>query len=110
MSGSSLKSPDELERDIALTRAGIDRRLSVFSDRMSRDAMVDWTIQYLNRRGVGFFSGFGRAVRDNPVPSLMVGAGLAWLISESRRPARASRPLPAPATERVSPHRSAGVP
>ncbi len=104
-----LRSPEELEQDIARTRADIDQNLTVLTDWMSREAIVDWAIQSLNRRGAGFITGMGRAVRDNPVPSLVLGAGFAWLVSASRWPPGGQRRIEPSAASHRDPHRPLGT-
>jgi hypothetical protein len=82
--GSRNRSPDEWEREIERTRADIGRTLGALRARVSRGALVDRMMRSMRDEGGEFAAGIGRAIRDNPVPAVMVGAGLAWLLIASR--------------------------
>ena len=84
MTDTLARSADELERDIERTRADIDRILTALHDRLSPAAMTDRVLRTARDGGGNFAAEMGRAIRDNPIPSLMVGAGLAWLMIAAR--------------------------
>lgn len=79
------RSPEEWEREIERTRADIDRTLWALQHRLSRGAFIDRVTRSVNKDGGAFMIGLGRTIRDNPVPALVLGAGLAWLVNASRR-------------------------
>ncbi len=82
--GPRNRSPDEWEREIERTRDDIGRTLGALRARVSRGALVDRMMRAMRDEGGDFAAGIGRAIRDNPVPAVMVGAGLAWLLMASR--------------------------
>jgi len=84
MNEAQSRSPDELERDIARTRADIDRTLTILQDRVSPTAIVDRAMRSTSEGGVEFASSLGRTVRDNPVPLTLLGISLGWLMLSNR--------------------------
>lgn len=78
-------SPDEIEQDIARTRAHIDRTLDVLTARLSPGNMVDQALRTARETGGEFTLNLGRTIRDNPVPTALLGVGLGWLMLAGRR-------------------------
>lgn len=103
------RSPEEWEREIERTRADIDRTLAALRYRLSRAALIDRVLQASRDEGGAFVVRIGRTVRDNPVPSLVLGAGLAWFATASRAPNGERRQIPTGPARRVDPHRSPTV-
>ena len=82
----SERTSDEIERDLASTRARLDERLDSLQERLSPGQMVDEAMGYLRRTGATDQAGeFGRnmarTARDNPIPLALVGVGLVWLMA-----------------------------
>ncbi len=95
---ASERTSDEIERDLASTRARLDERLDTLQERLSPGQMVDEAMGYLRRTGATDQAGeFGRnmalTARDNPIPLALVGVGLVWLMASgpSREPRRVER-------------------
>lgn len=82
---SYTKSPDEIEQDILATRSHIDRTLDVLTMRLSPSGLVDQAVRTARETGGEFTLNLGRAVRDNPVPTALIGLGLGWLMVSGRR-------------------------
>jgi hypothetical protein len=82
---SRQKSPDEIEQDIAATREHIDRTLDVLTARLSPSGLVDQALHIARDTGGEFTLNLGRAIRDNPVPTALIGVGLGWLMFAGRR-------------------------
>ena len=78
-------SPDEIEQDITKTRAHIDRTLDVLAARLSPGSLVDQALRTARDTGGEFTLNLGRTIRDNPVPTALVGVGLGWLMFAGRR-------------------------
>ncbi len=100
------RSPDAWEREIARTRADIDRTLTALRLRLSRGAIMDRVIEASRQEGGAFAAGVGRTIRDNPVPAVVLGAGLAWLLMASRDQGGRTRAVVPVARPRGEPHRS----
>ena len=80
-------SPDEIEQDIANTRAHIDRTLDVITARLSPGKLVDQALQTARDTGGEFTLNLGRTIRENPVPTALLGIGVGWLMLAGRRSA-----------------------
>lgn len=78
-------SPDEIEQDIAKTRAHIDRTLDVLTARLSPGALMDQALQTARDTGGEFTLNLGRTIRENPVPTALLGIGVGWLMLAGRR-------------------------
>jgi hypothetical protein len=84
------KSPEQLEREVEDSRAQLNNTLNEIRDRMSPGQMVDEALSFAkNNGGADFGRNLATQARDNPLPVLLIGAGIAWLMS-GRRPAMSS--------------------
>lgn len=83
------RSPEEIEDDIARTRAEMDETLAALERKLSPGELVDKALGYMGGPRE-FYDNLGYTVRDYPVPTTLVGIGLAWLMAASsgRLPAR----------------------
>lgn len=89
-------SSDRISDEIEDTRSRMDETLDELGDRLSPRRIIDDVMDYFtgpsqgsNRKsgtasrlcdfGGEFSQNLERTVRDNPVPSALIGAGLAWL-------------------------------
>jgi hypothetical protein len=82
------RSPERLEREIAMTRAEIDDTLSAIQNRLSPDRLMHQAVDYVRGGAGGYFSNLGATVKQNPVPVTMLGISLAWLMISGRSGAR----------------------
>ena len=81
------KSTSELQRDAERTRADLSATLQEIRTRMEPGRLVDQAFSYARSNGGSEFArNAATQARDNPLPVLLIGAGLAWLIS-GRKPA-----------------------
>jgi hypothetical protein len=82
------QSSDEIEREIAATRARLDRTIDAIQDRLTLSGIADEVIGTM--RSPQIASGFDQAiatVRRNPLPVMVAAAGVGWLVHWwSRRP------------------------
>lgn len=83
------RSSDEIARDVETNRARVTETLDELKARMSPGQLLDEMLAYSKGTGGDFVTNAGRAVRDNPLPVLLVGAGLA-LLATSRGGGRGS--------------------
>jgi len=77
-------SPDQLEREIARTRADIDRKLTLLQERFSPRRVAGQMAGSVGAQGGAFARNLGAALRDNPVPALLLGIGVLWLMVASK--------------------------
>jgi hypothetical protein len=108
-------SSDQISDEIESTRSRMDETLDELGDRLNPRRIIDDVMDYFTgpSRSSGakssatarvsesaseFGQNLGRTVRDNPVPTVLIGAGLAWLAfglghddSKEDRPRRRSK-------------------
>lgn len=78
------KSPEEIEREIAATRSEIDETIDALQEKVSPGQLVDQALGYVKEGGGDFAANLGRAVRDNPMPLMLIGVGLGWMMFSGR--------------------------
>lgn len=90
------RSAAEIERDVERTRARLTGTVEELKDRVSPGQVAEQAMDWL--RGSGgreFIGNLGATVRDNPMPVLLVAAGIGWLALAGGRggsaPARAGQ-------------------
>ncbi len=108
MSGSSGNTTDpgdrssaEIEREVEGTRAQLAETLDALRESASPGQLMDKAVDYLRSSGgADFTRNLGEAVRDNPLPVLLIGAGIGWLLLSGKQGsgggAEPRRLLPAP--------------
>lgn len=80
---------EHLERETEETRAAFERTLDELRARISPGQLVDQLTEYA-RGGptAAFVRNLGQRTVDNPLPLVVIGAGLAWLIVANGRVTR----------------------
>lgn len=73
-------SPDVIESQIDAKRADISRTLSQLEQRFSPNQVMD----YVRDNGGEVAENLGRSFKRNPVPFIVTGIGLAWLMSTTQ--------------------------
>ena len=82
---------DQLEQDLQRDRQRLGETLSAIEQRMSPGALLDEAMAWFGSGSKDVAANLGAQVRDNPMPVLLTGVGLAWLMmSQNRTPAAAS--------------------
>lgn len=77
------KSPERLEDEVNATRARIGDRLETLSNRLSPGDLLDQALGMAREHGGDFTRNLGAQMKSNPVPTLLTGIGLAWLMMSS---------------------------
>ena len=82
---------EQFEREAEETRWQLAGTLEELRDRMTPGRVVDQLIDY-TRDGPAaeFLRNLGREVRENPMPLVLIGIGIAWLMLASSRTSRAA--------------------
>ena len=82
---------EQFEREAEQTRWQLAGTLEELRDRMTPGRVVDQVIDY-TRDGPAaeFLRNLGREVRENPMPLVLIGIGIAWLMVASSRTSRAA--------------------
>ncbi|MCJ2006719.1 DUF3618 domain-containing protein [Methylobacterium sp. E-041] len=73
---------NEMERDIEESRARLDETIDRIQGRLSVSSLVDEMLGNARRAPAvsGAYDGALEAVRRNPVPVLLIAAGVGWLL------------------------------
>jgi len=82
------QNPRELEERANQTRSEINRTLSQIESQFSPSQMIDQAMGLFKDNGGEMANNLGRTVRDNPVPLLLTGVGLAWMAMSSQNSPR----------------------
>lgn len=77
-----------IEQDIEATRERIDRTAAELEDRVSLEHLSSVALDKLRSSGArDFVDNLGRSVRDHPLPAVLTGIGMRWLMTAETRPA-----------------------
>jgi hypothetical protein len=82
------RSPEELQREVKHERARVEDTIQALQEKMSVGNIVDQVLDTVRTHGGDVGRNFGRQVKDNPLPLLLTGVGIAWLMSSDGRGAR----------------------
>lgn len=83
---SSVKDARQIEREADQTREAMAETLDALQRKLSPGELLDRGLGYMREHGGEFAAHLGNDVKDNPLPTLLVGAGLAWMMASGRRP------------------------
>jgi len=72
---------DSLEREVNEKRAQLDRTLGAVERQLSPTQLIDQTMGYFKEHGGDMSQSLGRTIKDNPLPLVLTGVGLAWLMA-----------------------------
>lgn len=75
-------SSGDYQREAEQARQRLANNLNELSDRLTRGQVFDEMLTYSRAGGGTFFRAFSNAMRENPLPSLMIGAGCMMFLSE----------------------------
>jgi ElaB/YqjD/DUF883 family membrane-anchored ribosome-binding protein len=87
------RTPEEIERDIELTRSRMSRDIDELGDRLSPEHLKEEAKSAIRTAAQGAVSNVGeqarrtgsrlvKAIRENPLPVIAVGAGVTWLLTK----------------------------
>ena len=83
------RESEQLEQEADQARAQLSSTLEDLRARMTPGQVVDSILDYARGApGAEFLSNLGREIRENPLPLLLIGIGIAWLMVASSRSAR----------------------
>ena len=86
MKNTDNRSPEEIESDIARTRADFTSTIDAIQHKLSPSEMMDQAVDYALSTPPGAFSmNLVNSVRDNPIPVALIGVGIAWLMAAGRK-------------------------
>jgi hypothetical protein len=74
------RSAAEIEREVDAERARVAETIDKLQNSVSLGNVVDEVVRTVGPYGADFGRNLSRQVRDNPLPLLLTGLGLAWLM------------------------------
>ena len=75
-----MMSSEQLERQAEQNRAEVEMTIDELRARLTPGQIVDEILAYTRGGGGQFVSNLGRQVTNNPMPVVLIGAGLAWFL------------------------------
>jgi len=85
--GNGTRRPSQIMAEINRTREEMDRTLHAIENRLTPGQLVDQGLDYLKNSGAReYATNLGSSVKTNPLPTALVGIGLAWLMAVGNRP------------------------
>jgi ElaB/YqjD/DUF883 family membrane-anchored ribosome-binding protein len=92
--GEDPRTSSEIESDIRRTRGRMDATLDELGDRLTARSLVNSALDWWEKRTGGpdsnasakakdAYRTVARQVKDHPMPSLLIGAGLAWILVDA---------------------------
>ena len=82
---------EQLEQEADVTRWRLSQTLEELRGRMTPGQAVDQVLDYTRNGPAGeFLRNLGREIRENPMPLVLIGIGIAWLMIASSRSSRAA--------------------
>jgi hypothetical protein len=82
------KTPIEIERDLARTRAEMDDTMRAIEEKVTPGEWVDQAFQYVADSAFEYARFIGRGIRKNPLPLALTGIGISWLVLAGGRESR----------------------
>jgi hypothetical protein len=76
---------DRIEADVQQSRHRLNDTLNELGSRLSPGQMLDEGLGLVQGQAGRFAGRLGRQIRDNPLPVVLIGAGIAWLAVASRQ-------------------------
>ena len=85
ITNKSNQDPESLEREADARRENLSRTLNAVEQRFSPNHLAQQTADYFGEHGGDIAKSVSQSVKENPLPLLLTGIGLAWLISSQSR-------------------------
>lgn len=82
------KAPEEIETDIAHTRASLSETLDALERKLAPRQLLEKGVDMFRDSMNGEIGKIGETLRDNPIPLALVGVGLGWLLLSGTGAAR----------------------
>src|SRR5215217_8060731 len=79
------KNPDVLQSEIDSTRANVGETLDALQAKLSPGQFLDEGMALMRRYGGEFASSLGSSVKRHPLPIILTGIGIAWLVASHRK-------------------------
>jgi hypothetical protein len=74
----------EIERELEATRAEMGSTIEALADKLTPGSLMRWAADYFETGPKQFADNLGNDLRRNPVPALLAGIGIGWLMLAGR--------------------------
>lgn len=78
------KSPEQLDTEVDAARVRLEGTASELAGRLSPDELMHRALGMVREHGGDFSRNLGSRVKNNPLPMILTGVGLSWLMLSSR--------------------------
>lgn len=85
------KDPDTLVREIEATRADVGDTLDALQAKLSPGQMLDQALGLVREHGGEFARNLGTTAKQNPIPLILTGVGLVWMMASQSSSGREPR-------------------
>src|SRR5687767_12453897 len=75
------KDPAMIERDIGETRQEVNQTLDALQAKLSPGQWMDRALGFVRENGSEFAQNLGGTIRENPIPVILTGIGVLWMIA-----------------------------
>jgi len=82
------RSADEVEREVEQSRSELDRNMEALKSKMTPGQLFDEAARTMGGTGQQIAGKFMEQAKENPMPLAVMGLGLAWLMTSSRKSER----------------------
>ncbi len=79
------KTPAELEREVNEQRSRVSSTVDALQDKISVKGVVTQVMDAMSEHGGDISRNLGKTVKDNPLPLLLTGIGIVWLIASANQ-------------------------
>lgn len=89
------REPGEIETDIDQTRAHMSETLDEIQNRLSPGRLLDEALAFLGGKSAdnnSFAANLTESVKQNPIPTTLIGLGLGWLLMSDKSKASTETP------------------
>ncbi len=77
------KDPDTLEREVDQARARLGHTVDALGSKLSPGELLDQALRMTREHGGEFGRNLGGQIKHNPLPLLLTGIGVAWMMSST---------------------------
>jgi len=86
--GCESREAARLRQNIGRTRANMDQTVDEIQSRMTLDYITEQSMDLVRKGATNAASKVGQVVREHPLPTAVIGAGIVWMIMRARQKSR----------------------
>jgi hypothetical protein len=90
MANTDAAGSEALEREVAEERVRVEETIGAIQRRLTPGQLIDELTSYAQQTGTGLAANLGKAIRENPIPTALIGVGFLWFILSQTHPANPS--------------------